>query len=472
MSEKETKKISDSDRRFMNRFDTIIAFLGVEIIGLAIFGFGGGTGLIVFQFLGLLLTVFAWPFLAASYSRQDIKDNLSILLPLGIFFLLLSFSLFWFRRYSGDFFSGFLYSFVELVGLIGFFFLGLCLRAIPRLKKEYVVAGILGALALYCLIVLFYYLIRYGFFYAWIYRGKVYYYEGVVYSISVETKMLFGFEFVEGSLSYACIPAVILSCGGVGFFYVRPAQKRKFFFLLITTLIGLAFLLFIPYRRGLIIVGAVYVFFALFFLLRHKEVGKPKQGEDKVMKIIYYVFCGIVILGLLLLFLEPFTGLLAKMGLVKITDSGGNLVGRYVLPIEDIYYGGAANKGYGFRFEQFLFGYSAPATYSSIAGHFTDSFEFNMLWQNGFPCFALLVYFILISIKKEREFLLHGDGDPAARFALVGMMLGLFVYASFFADELPLIHGQQFLPFSRGAYFFFLVFLVAYTFPKKEVAHE
>ena len=83
---------------FTKRFDTIFAFLILEIIALASFGIGGALGIRLLQIIGFFLSLFSIPFIQNNYSKQDLKPNLPWLIPLGLFCLLMGFSAFFFRH--------------------------------------------------------------------------------------------------------------------------------------------------------------------------------------------------------------------------------------------------------------------------------------------------------------------------------------------------------------------------------------
>ena len=259
--ESEEKKGS----RSFSAWDTTIAFLSLEILALVSFGLGGAFGIRVFDILGFFIGI-----LAFGYARNNfnIKANLKWLVPVGAFFVLLGFSAFFYKYYGGlqggavSVIISFLYLLLEALGLVGFFLLGIGMRAHPQIKKEYILYGLLGGLALYCVVVCFYSLIRYGFLYAAIFRDLVYYYQGVLYPVDVEGKALLGFAFAETSLRFACLPAFVLACSGVGLLRMNPKKdERKFFLLLTLAGIGFLFLVLIPAWQQLVLLAGVYAFF-------------------------------------------------------------------------------------------------------------------------------------------------------------------------------------------------------------------
>ena len=175
----EKEKTTEENDSFLQRYDTVLSFLGIEIIALVFFGFAGLTGISVLRIFGALIAVMAFPFVQKAYSKQQQKKIWIRLIPVGVLALLLGFSSFWLRYYSGNVVLAILQNLLQIIGFVGFFLLGFCLKNIPSLKGEYVVFGVLCGLALLTLISGVYGLSRYGFFYAKRYSGQVYYFDGL-----------------------------------------------------------------------------------------------------------------------------------------------------------------------------------------------------------------------------------------------------------------------------------------------------
>lgn len=463
--------------RSFSAWDTTIAFLSLEILALVSFGLGGAFGIRIFDILGFFIGI-----LAFGYARNNfnIKANLKWLVPVGAFFVLLGFSTFFYKYYGGlqggavSVISSFLYLLLETLGLVGFFLLGIGMRAHPQIKKEYILYGLLGGLALYCVVVGFYSLIRYGFFYAAIFRDLVYYYQGVLYPVDVEGKALLGFAFAETSLRFACLPAFVLACSGVGLLRMNPKEnERKFFLLLTLAGIGFLFLVLIPAWQQLILLAGVYAFFGIYFLLRFLG-GRNENHKaywNRAYTVVYILFICVVAFVAFALVTEGRLHIIEKLftavlGRVPMT------VSTAIQAVYDCVYNGAVNADlHKFNFASFLFGLNPSG--DAITIHATRFFEINILWQNGFLAFALLCFLICFYVKKEKEYLRNANKDEFPfRLSIVAMMLGIFFYQSIFADELPLIHGNEFLPFTHGNIMLLMAFLMGISYEpetKKEV---
>ena len=464
---------SKGNDRFLKKFDTIFAFLILEIIALASFGIGGAFGVRILQIIGFFLSLFAFPFVQNNFTKEDLKPNLPWIIPLGVFFLLMGFSAFFFRAYGGFSLNSFVYLLLQTMGLAGFFLLGVISNFIPVLKKEYLLYALLGGLALYCVIVGFYSIIRYGPFYAARFRGLYYYYQGVLYPVSTEGKALLGFEFKEVSLNYAAIASLLLGSSGAGLFALSPKKDQKKFFILAgLAAIGVLYSALIPYWPSLLFMALVYMFGALYVLIRNITAGdEKKQGiTRKIFKIAYFVFAGIVAIGVfILLFERP----------LHIFSSICNLIFHRVpgffqnifRAIEDCLYNGAGDIG-KLNLVSTLFGYNPGA---AVDIHLTRFYEINLLWQNGLIAFLLFIFLVFFFLKNGRDYLAAGQEDLHYRLSITMMALAFFLYISLFADDQPIAHGTELSFLSQSNYMMVLFFLLGITImPKraKEVAHE
>ena len=464
---------TNQNKSFVKQFDTIMAFLGLEVIALTCFGIGGATGIKLLEILGFFVSLFTYPFIRNNFSGADIKANLKWLIPLGIFMVLMGFSGFFMKYYGGIGLTSIVYCLLEALGLAGFFLLGFGMRNIDVVKREYILYAFLGGLALYCVIAGGYSLIRYGVFHAAIYNNLFYYYKGVLFPVYSETKALIGFKFMEASLDYACIPSLILGCSGVGLIGLKPkGNTRKFVLLAVFTAIGVLYSLLIPYWPTLAVMAVVYVFALCYRLVRkltHNEINKKVRTTFTV---IYFALMAITIVGIFLLLLENRLGVYSNLlntVLHRVPQSIQNMFSA----VNDAVYNGADKASlHQLNIASLLFGYQPDV----LTVHMTRFFEINILWQNGLIAFLLLFAIFFFYLKNSRDYLAEGKEDLPYRLSLVCMMLGLFAYMSLFADEMPLVHDTSFMPFTQSNYFLALFFLMGLTFvpskPKEAVLHE
>lgn len=462
------------DKRFVDRFDTIIAFVSLELIALVSFGLGGFTGIKLFEIIGFYAGLMTVPFIRLNVSKADLKTNLPVLVPFGCFAILMGFSAFFIKYYGGFGISSLIYCLLETLGLFGFFLLGFGLRSIPVLKKRYVVYAFLGGLALYCLITGIYSLVRYGPFYASVYKGFYYYYQGAIFPIDVEGKGLIGFQFFEVSLKYAGILGVLLASSASGLLFLSPKKHpRQFIALASLAFIGLLYLLLIPYWHALIFVGVAYLFALGYWLVRRLIQGKPRgeKGADIAFKIAFGLLTLLACALILLLLME------SKTGWIKALLNG--LIGRVpmsvetaLLAIEDVIYGAARDASLGHvDVVSLLFGFHNP--YFRV--HPTRFFEINVLWQNGLIAFLLLVALTLFVVWNSRKYLKEAKDDLNVRMIVCTALLSLFLYMSLFADDFPVIHGNGNVLFTQNNYFLIAMFLIGFSYvplQRKETNHE
>ena len=469
MEDKQQKSIL----AFIRRYDTVFAFLTLEIIALTAFGIGGVTGIKILEILGFFVGLFAFPFIRNHYSNEDIKKNLFFLIPFGVLSVLMGFSAFYVRYYGMNL-TGIVYMLLTALGTIGFFLLGFSVDKNKAAKKEYILYALLGGLALYCVIVGLYSLIRYGFFYAAQYRGMFYYYKGVFFPVDTETKMLLGFEFTEVSLKYGSIAGIILASSGAGLFALSPKNdRRKFIILSSFALIGLLYLLVIPYVAGLVFVLLAYAFGFLYTMVRKVLAGKDnaKKNVHEISKWVFYILIGLVAIGVVLFLTEPWFGLISKLCNAVFGRVPG-FIANTLAVTNDVFYNGAADL-HRFNLTSFLFGYHA----NYLDPHMTRFFPLNVLWQNGVLAFLLLVYVVMYALKNSRDYLAKGEDDLHFRLSVIAMMGALFLYICFYSDELPLPHTpNEFMPLSQSNYIFVLVFLFGLSYTpnraKEESVHE
>ena len=466
----EKEKTIEENDSFLQRYDTVLSFLGIEIIALVFFGFAGLTGISVLRIFGALIAVMAFPFVQKAYSKQQQKKIWIRLIPVGVLALLLGFSSFWLRYYSGNVVLAILQNLLQIIGFVGFFLLGFCLKNIPSLKGEYVVFGVLCGLALLTLISGVYGLSRYGFFYAKRYSGQVYYFDGVVFPIASETKTLNGFSLVECSMAYGKTSAFLLGASGIGLFWMNPKKNlRNFLILAGFALVGVLDLAFIPLKRVLILLFLVY--FAMG-MVRLFMLWKGKAANAVALCV--WIFLMVCVLALVVLFFaDASNDILLNAGIPRISlslASDTSFFGRIRLAIQDIFYGGYYNRGTtGISFKTLLFGFDL-----SSGVHLTRCFEINVLYENGLLGFAAYLVVLFLAIRHYYFALRKENENHAIQGVFMGILFAAFIYLTFYSDELPFRHASGFVPVTRSPLIFGLLAIGGYlyspTFSEKKEA--
>ena len=425
------------------KMERVIGFLILDVLALACFGFGGSNGLNFLRVIGISLALFMIP-----YFRYHLGNAWGKGTPYIAFasLFLLGFSYYWITYYSSQILYGILFNLITSLGLIAFFTLGSAIHELDDLKKEYIALAILGALSLYVLVTMFYSLYCYGPFYVARFKGLVYYFDGVVFPIAKEGKMLDGFLFREASLSVAKLPSFLLACSGVGLFAMKPSKSSwRFYTLLGFACLGLLDLLLAPYWFGLILLLLVYLVLGIHQIL---ALRCPLERRRKIAKITFLTLSIIVGLGLLILLVDSFLGetnsFLRKIPLL-FRDGNPTRPGQLIVKIEsafDAILFSAKGGVRSFNFLTFLFGANAvDSTGTRLNVLNTGFFEFDVLYQNGFLGFAGLLFLIFFGIYNGYRYLAFHEGLKCQKMAFTGVLLGLFIYLSLNNDEVPLFHA-------------------------------
>lgn len=459
----------ESAKKFTRRYDTVFAFLTLELVALTCFGLGGVTGLRIMEILGFFISLFAIPFLRLNYTQEDFKANLKVIIPLGVLFLLIGCSGFFCRLYgvlgNGSFInklSSIIVMLAESIGLLGFFLLGMTINGNKAAKKDFILYALLGGLALYCVIVGLYSVARYGIFYAARFNGMFYYYKGVLFPVSTEGKMLLGFSFAEVSLKYGCIASILLGSSGACLFAISPKNDRKRFAIFASlSFIGIVYNAVIPYLPGLVFIGISFLFGLVYSLIRRAT--KNNEGAQKkvrfIFKIVWFVLAGIAAVVILLFLIESKAHLISNL-CNAIFHRVPGFVSNTLSVADDVLYNGASDLG-KINLGSLLFGYNE----ASLNVHLTRFFPLNFLVENGLIAFLLLVALVFFAMRNSRDFLAKGEDDLFFRLAVTGMMLAVFLYVCFYADEIPLAHQSTTIyPFSQSNYMMVLMFLFGLSY--------
>ncbi len=472
MNEEETPKKNES-ASWMKRYDTVLAFLSLETLTLGSFALGGAFGLEIFHALGFFFSAFAINYLLVNYTKEEKKRYWICLIPFIVLCLLIGVSRY-FLTGPGNAFAIFLNGLVISLGLFGFFLLGQGTKSIPVLKKDVILLVIGGTLALMAVVPGLYSLIRYGFFYAQRYKGMVYYYDGVVFQIANETKVLSGFSFLEASLSFGKFAAFLLSLCAVPCLFISPRKETKrFLCFLAFGALGVIDLAVVPFWQALLLVAFVY-FLALIYRLiwGHVQKANAQEKTDKVLRICFYVLIGLVALGLLILTIDAFTNsLFSNIPIARVqSNRSDGLLSRIAKVIRAVFIE-EDDSGKRLNILGMLFGVSYLNGKDDML---TRVFEFGLLWQNGLVAFLLFLFCAFFMIKESQRFLIKGEERMDYKVALVVLLLGMFLYASIFNDEMPYRHASSFSSWSRNSYPLLACFLAGliYSHKTKEAAHE
>lgn len=424
----------------------VLSFLAIEVVALICFGFAGATGLTILRAAGLCVALFLYPLISNSLRFRSIrKKDLYLLLPVLILPLFLGFSMFHLAISSG--LSFVLDGLVVAIGFLGIGALGFMLSSLDKLKKEWILLGVLGGLTLVVLITFIYSLCSYGFFYAAIYKEDVYYYDGVVFYLAHEGKYLDGFAFVEADIKFVLTLPFILACSGIGLLslFFQKLDKKVIAGLSVSTAVGALYLIFTPYLKAIIALILVYaVAFIVVWLLKIRAKSEAHQKKvDKGVMIAFFVVLALVVLGVFLLIIDSILvsgggGFLRKIPLLGRYFADGAFMNRIETAIGELIFNYDNAGRRSLDIASILFGANSNLVYDIRIA------EFQILYQNGFLAFVLLLYFIFFFAYKGYVALIKADDkDRFYVFAILGLAFGGFIYLSLFDSELPLKHPSE-----------------------------
>ncbi|MCQ2742388.1 MAG: hypothetical protein MJ239_03720 [Bacilli bacterium] len=476
-------------KEYIERYDTVFAFLGLEILTLICFGLGGASGSLIIRMIGFFIAAAMVPFIRINHGNQELKAYAIELIPLLVLAVFGGFSAFSLTSTSGGFasmFSAFITDATVTLGILGFFLLAIALKHNKTVKMDWILLALGGSLGLLVLITTIYSVSRYGFFYSALYSGKYYYWDGSRFPLSTEGKALYGFQFLETTLEFSSFFAFALACALPGALFINPKKEEKRFAAVLGLgLLGLVSIAVIPYVRALILLAPIYLFALVFRFLKHKK--ETSKGE----RITGYVLAGLILFGLLILFVDANLpkSFMAKIPFIGRFFATGDMImvgGRYFRTsffgtIENQIYLTFHNANGGIDILSILFGNYfrlgtnglrlKSATSGLYLGDFiTKSFEFNFLFQNGFIAFAALVLVIFQAFIWGNRYLKRGEGELYSRIIPVLMLIGSFIYLSLLSDEMPFAHtsSYSFIPLTRESRFFILFFLLGLIYMPKE----
>lgn len=111
--------------------ETVLSFLGIEVVALICFGFAGATGLTLLRAVGVCIALFLYPLAKNRLAIGSItKKDLYFMIPALLLPFFLGFSAFQFAINSGSVLSPLLDGLLVSLGLIGMAALGLFLNTL------------------------------------------------------------------------------------------------------------------------------------------------------------------------------------------------------------------------------------------------------------------------------------------------------------------------------------------------------
>ena len=441
---------------FFVKNKSIVTFLILEVVALTAFNFGNVGH--IFGLAGGVLAILAAIF--AVCISENKKSFLPLLIPVGLL-LVISFS-----GSLNAFSKGFskLSNLSVLLSLPGFMVLGFALRKFNDVKPRIVLIVVGVALAGITLFGLFSTLIEYGFFYTLIYKNTPnYYYNGIPYDVTKEMYWLSGFSFGEIYIEYGSLFAILCASFLPGLLFLSPKKDRNDF--IITAGIGgvgLLSLILLPNFKALIILVVVSLFALVYRFLRNNK---------KAMKIIGILFIsglGLAILFFVISLVNAAAGYKLPGILNRIFVE--NRIMQKATPI----YSALFTKHNGKPVH--LFG--ANTIYSSgdlVIWQDSNVFEVELLKEIGLLGTFVFGAFLVVMGYFIYHYLKQSEDENHIKVIFVTILLGFFVYESFFNTIVIAPHEQAYEAFLRTPTLLVILFIFGYIFTapsKKEEQDE
>ena len=441
-------------QNFFVKNKSIVTFLILEVIALTAFNFGNVSH--IFGLAGGVLAIFAAIFVY--FSIEDKKSLLSILIPVGLLFVVsLLGSL---NAFSKGFST--LSNISLALALPGFLFLGFALRKFNDVKPRTVLLVIGAALAGITLFGLFSTLIEYGFFYRLVYKNTPnYYYDGIPYDVTKEMYWLSGFSYGEVYVEYGSLLAILCASFLPGLLFISPKNDRNDFIIAAGIGgVGLVTLLLLPNFKAIAILATVSLFAVVYRFLRNN------QKAMKILGILFVSGLGLAILFFLVSIINAAVGYKLPGILNRLFVQNRFML--KVTPIYDVMFAKVGGKLVHF--------FGANTAYSSgEVWQNSNIFEVELLKEIGLIGTLVFGAFLIVMGYFMYHYLKRSDDENHTKVILVTIVLAFFVYESLFNTIIIAPHEKNYEAFLRTPTLLVVLFILGYIFTvpsKKEEQHE
>ena len=399
-----------------------MAFLFLEC--LAIVGFALGGNNIIFMAVGIIVGIFS---ILIAYNRFSKNEALSLTIFASVMFvlsLLVSFGNL-FREAQGA-----LNIFV-LLSINLFLFMGIAARRVKQFKPETLLLTVGFSLALLVLVSMLYSWAQYGFFYALRYKGQNYVYYGEMYDVSKEGFWLIGFNFKETSLAYTGLYASLLTCYLFGLLFISLKEnKRTFFMFLAIGLLGLIYLITIPYFKAFI-----FLIPTALFVLFYKYLYKYKTAR-KVLFYTLITFASLAIIFFLIL-------LICASGTTGLTDVINNNAFLSRIFIKNRIMSNIYLVLEYLTKNNLFFGIAPGIGRDRIINANTGMFEIELAKEGGFLAIVFIVIFIVLLAFIIAKYIRTTKDNDLSKIIFVSLIILFFLYTSFNYDAFPITHESD-----------------------------
>ena len=448
-----------SKLKSLSKYSAAITFLALEFFALMAFNFSGSY--VLFGSLSLALMVLLILFNIGEIKLKGFSNVALFYIPLFLFTLLTTVGIYSLGHASiGD------YSYAELVfiplGILPIAFCGYLLSFDKHFKIKTFLLVVFSALAVYCLINLFFNVINFGAFYTLIYKDYYLYYKGLKSLVPAQdfAYTLEGFKFIEVEMNHYVLYPILLLTSSVMLLYLSPKKEKVLFIVYaVFTLVAILCLVLVPSIISLASIAVIALLVLLIFLAKRFKLAR------KISKIALFVVIGIFVLGYLLFvlngqsFASGISNLIASNELLDRLFNTSRVTSKYHVLITDLFTGD--------KFLGFAGYYEIPSDLSTFRLYeLSGGFIFDSYMTSGvLGAFGLFGFITCGFISFKKYFKLHKD-----EFHLQATLL-LFVtvfvgFSMFFNSGEYALYYDIYRPIYLTAPFMIMIFIFSYVITK------
>ncbi|MDY0177929.1 MAG: hypothetical protein RBR85_01640 [Bacilli bacterium] len=429
----------------------LISFFVFEL--LAITAFTLSSSVLLYGVLSLLSLIFVVFFGIKDLKVRQMSDFFIFLIPITIFALLTSISKFSQTNVAQ------LLNIFSFVAVLAFAFIGYFSKRVKEFKISTALMVIYGALAALVFISLILTMIHYIPFYPFIYGGKIFYYNGDPYPAYADAKMLIGFTFGDVSLEYFSLFSTLLFTSVIALRFLSPKNNKQEF-ILYSIYAGLGFISLLFTVNIMSLITNLFVVLFLLFLTFYPKKGKPIT----VLRIIFYVLLGVILVLFILFFLNAQSEWASVASLQNLLSSN-HLTNKFFngnhisLAIKQLLDGSLSSSWFNYQGS----GYSL-----FVRQMFSNSLIFDSIITSGLlGIIALLTFLVLVYISLKKYYQTTVDSN-VAKHSVVAFVGTFFLYSFLALDSSPETHILYIQPVTSNAMFLIVMYLIGYSYTNRK----
>ena len=431
-------------------YEGIVAFLVFEVLALTTFGLGGIN--FVFHIAGFIVAVFSFLTSGNQFKKGELLHLLVFIIPLFVYAVLVSFG------GTGYYSSKIFENICALLGILGFFFMGLGARRNESFNIEIALICIGGGLALLVLINTIATWFDYGPFYPLIYSSKPDgYYRGEVIDLTKEMSVMIGLKFYESTISYGSQFAILLASSIPALFFIdRKKETKKFLVVSIFAVISIIAIVTVTSLTSIIFLAIIVVIGVVYKFFKDNELFK------KLLKWALIVIVVLLCTGLFLVVLnnvwEAFAKAIASNSFMNHLFNSNRVMTNVNAVVSTAF---KANNIFGFAAGNYI---EIGNTFDDILNFPSVHFELEILKEGGLFALLALIVFGAFSFFSTKRYLAKSKDGYLVKSVILSFLIVFILYYSVEFETFPLIHIKgYFNSFSRSTVFMILLFITGYT---------